>query len=163
MECLCTEKELSIEQKYELIKEFTNKSNDKEGYLIPVLHMAQTIFGYLSPEVQNFIAKEMNIPVSTVNGVVTFYSYFKTVPTGRHNITVCLGTACYVRGAKKILEALEEKLGIKIGETTIDRKFSIGIQRCLGACGLAPVIMIGKDVHGRVSPKKLDAILEQYR
>jgi NADH-quinone oxidoreductase subunit E len=163
MECLCDEKELTDEQKYEQIKEFINENKNKKGYLIPVLHMAQAIFGYLPPEVQSFVAKEMNTPVSVVTGVVTFYSYFKIFPTGRHTITICLGTACYVRGAKKIMEELEKNLGIKIGETTEDRRFSLGVQRCLGACGLAPVIMIDKDVHGRISAKKLDKILEQYK
>jgi len=163
MASLCSEKELTNEQKYKQLKEFIEDKKHKKGYLIPVLHMAQTIFGYLPPEVQKFVAKEMDTPVSVVVGVVTFYSYFKTFPSGRNTITVCLGTACYVRGAKKILEALEEKLGIKVGETTEDRRFSMGVQRCLGACGLAPVIMINKDVHGRVSAKKLDKILEQYK
>jgi len=163
MASLCSEKELTNEQKYKQLKEFIEDNKHKKGYLIPVLHMAQTIFGYLPPEVQKFVAKEMDTPVSVVVGVVTFYSYFKTFPSGRNTITVCLGTACYVRGAKKILEALEEKLGIKVGETTEDRRFSMGVQRCLGACGLAPVIMINKDVHGRVSAKKLDKILEQYK
>lgn len=163
MACLCNEKELTREQNYKQLEGFINENKDKEGYLIPVLHMAQDIFGYLPPEVQEFVAKKMNIPISMVTGVVTFYSYFKIFPTGRHTITVCLGTACYVRGAKKILEALEEKIGIKIGETTEDRRFSMGVQRCLGACGLAPVIMIDKDVHGRMSVKKLDAILKQYK
>jgi len=163
MACLCNEKELAQEQKYKQLKEFIDENKNKEGYLIPVLHMAQDIFGYLPPEVQSFVAKEMNFSMSMVAGVVTFYSYFKTFPTGRHTITVCLGTACYVRGAKKILEALEEKIGIKIGETTEDRRFSMGVQRCLGACGLAPVIMIDKDVHGRMSVKKLDAILKEYK
>ena len=163
MGCLCKEKELTDEQKYKQLKEFIDENKNKKGYLIPVLHAAQAIFGYLPPEVQNFVAKEMNTPVSVVTGVVTFYSYFKIFPTGRHTITICLGTACYVRGAKKIMEELEKNLGIKIGETTKDRRFSLGVQRCLGACGLAPVIMIDKDVHGRISAKKLDKILEQYK
>ena len=163
MGCICNEKELTDEQKYKQLKEFIDENKEKKGYLIPVLHMAQGIFGYLPPEVQSFVAREMNVPISMVNGVVTFYSYFKLFPTGRHTITVCLGTACYVRGAKKILEALEEKLGVKIGETTEDERFSMGVQRCLGACGLAPVIMIDKDVYGRISAKKLDKILEQYK
>ncbi|MCK4400978.1 NAD(P)H-dependent oxidoreductase subunit E [bacterium] len=163
MECLCKEKELTDEQKYDQLKEFIDENRDKKGYLIPVLHKAQTIFGYLSSETRSFVAREMDIAISIVVGVVTFYSYFKLFPAGRHTITVCLGTACYVRGAKKILEALEKKLGIKIGETTEDRRFSLGAQRCLGACGLAPVIMIGKDIHGRMSAQKLDAIVEQYK
>jgi len=163
MACICNEKELTDEQKYKQLKEFIDENKVKEGYLIPILHRAQAIFGYLPPEVQNFVAKEMSVSVSMVTGVVTFYSYFKTFPTGRHTITVCLGTACYVRGAKKILEALEEKLGIHIGETTEDRRFSMGVQRCLGACGLAPVVMIDKDIHGRMSVKKIEKILEQYK
>ncbi len=163
MECLCNEKELTDEQKYKQLKEFIKENQGKRGYLIPVLHLAQGIFGYLPREVQNFVAKEMDIPVSMVTGVVTFYSYFRTFPTGRHTITVCLGTACYVRGAKKILEELEDQLGIKIGETTEDRRFSIRVQRCLGSCGLAPVIMIDKDIHGRMTAKKLGAILEEYK
>ncbi len=117
MGCICNEKELTDEQKYKQLKEFIDGNKEKKGYLIPVLHMAQAIFGYLPPEVQNFVAKEMDVSVSMVRGVVTFYSYFRSFPTGRHNITVCLGTACYVRGAKKILESLEKKLGISIGET----------------------------------------------
>jgi NADH-quinone oxidoreductase E subunit len=163
MECLCNEKKLTDGQKYIQLKEFIDENRNKKGCLIPVLHMAQTIFGYLPKEVQNFVAMEMDISVSIITGVVTFYSYFKLFPVGRHTITVCLGTACYVRGAKKILEALEKKIGIKIGETTEDRRFSLGSQRCLGSCGLAPVIMIDKDVHGRISAKKLDAIMEQYK
>jgi NADH-quinone oxidoreductase E subunit len=163
MECLCNEKELTKNQQYTQLKEFINENKHKKGYLIPVLHMAQEIFGYLPPEVQNFVAKEMDTPVSIVTGVVTFYSFFKIFPTGRHTITICMGTSCYVRGAKKIMEKLEKKLGIKIGETTKDRRFSMGVQRCLGACGLSPVIMIDKDVHGRVSAKKIDQILEQYK
>jgi len=163
MTCICDEKEITDEQKYTQLKKFIDDNKEKEGYLIPVLHMAQAIFGYLPPEVQNFVAKEMNVSVSMVRGVVTFYSYFKSFPTGRHTITVCLGTACYVRGAKKILEEIEKKLGISIGETTEDRRFSMGVQRCLGACGLAPVIMVDKDIHGRMSVKKLEKILEQYK
>ena len=163
MGCLCNEKELTDEQKYTQLKEFIDENKEKKGYLIPILHMAQAIFGYLPSEVQNFVAKEMNTPVSVVTGVVTFYSYFKIFPAGRHTITICLGTACYVRGAKKILEEVEKKLGIHIGETTEDRRFSMGVQRCLGACGLAPVIMIDKDIHGRMSVKKLEKILELYK
>jgi len=163
MTCICNEKELTDEQKYKQLKEFIDENKIKEGYLIPILHRAQAIFGYLPPEVQNFVAKEMDVSISMVRGVVTFYSYFKRFPTGRHTITVCLGTACYVRGAKKILEEIEKKLGISIGETTEDRRFSMGVQRCFGACGLAPVVMIDKDIHGRMTAKKIDKILEQYK
>ena len=155
--------ELSQEKKYQLLKGFIENNRGKRGFLIPVLHKAQEIFGYLPAQVRAFVADEMDIPESTVMGVVTFYSFFRMNPVGRHTITVCMGTACYVRGAKKIMEALEKTLGIKAGETTGDRRFSLGIQRCLGACGLAPVIMVDHDVHGRMTPKKLEQVLDSYK
>ena len=155
--------ELTVEEKYQQLGDFIRENKGKSGYLIPVLYKAQGLFGYLPPEVQKFIADEMNISVSEVFGVVTFYSYFKTQPVGRHTITICMGTACYVRGAKKILEALQDKLSIKIGETTEDLRFTLGEQRCFGSCGMAPVIMIDQDVHGRLTASKLDAILEKYK
>lgn len=130
--------------------------------LIPVLHKAQDLFGFLPVDVQEHVARALSLPVSEVYGVVTFYHYFTTQPRGRHSVNVCMGTACYVRGAKKVVEALEDELGIHMGETTEDRRFSLTSQRCFGACGLAPVIMIGDDVHGRVTPKKIAAILAAY-
>ena len=157
------ETECLQEEKYQQLREFIDNNIGERGFLIPVLHKAQEIFGYLPAEVRAVIAEQMNIPVSTVMGVVTFYSFFRMNPVGRHTITVCMGTACYVRGAKKIMEAVEKTLGIKIGETTEDRRFSFGIQRCLGACGLAPVIMIDNDVHGRMTEKKLNQVLESYK
>ena len=157
------ETELMQEEKFQELKEFIKANNDKKGFLIPVLHKAQEIFGYLPNEVQAFVAENMNVSVSTVMGVVTFYSFFRMNPVGRHTITVCMGTACYVRGAKKIMEAVEKTLGIKPGETTEDRRFSLGVQRCLGACGLAPVIMVDNDVHGRMTARKLEEILELYK
>ena len=155
--------ELTVEEKYQQLGDFIRENKEKSGYLIPILYKAQGLFGYLPSEVQRFIADEMNISVSEVFGVVTFYSYFKTQPVGRHTITICMGTACYVRGAKKILEALQDKLGIKMGETTEDLRFTLGEQRCFGSCGMAPVIMVGQDVHGRLTANKLDAILEKYK
>ncbi len=157
------ETELTQEEKFQQLTEFIENNSEKKGFLIPVLHKAQEIFGYLPAEVREFVAEKMNIPVSTVMGVVTFYSFFRMNPVGKHNITVCMGTACYVRGAKKIVEALEKTLGIKPGETTEDRMFSLGIQRCLGACGLAPAIMIDHEVHGRMTPQKLEQVLELYK
>jgi NADH:ubiquinone oxidoreductase subunit E len=130
--------------------------------LIPVLHRAQELFGYLPAEVQEHVARRLGLPVSEVLGVVTFYHYFSMQPRGRHTINVCLGTACYVRGAKKVTEALTALLGVKMGETTPDLRFSLTTQRCFGACGLAPVVMIDKDVHGRVTPKKLGKLIEPY-
>lgn len=155
--------ELTDQEKFIQLRMFIQENKEKKGYLIPVLYKAQSLFGYLPAEVQEFVTQEMGIPVSEAMGVVTFYSYFKTQPVGRHTITVCMGTACYVRGAKKILKALQEKLGIQPGETTADRRFSLGSQRCFGSCGMAPVIMINNDVHGRLSPNKLDQILERYQ
>lgn len=131
--------------------------------LIPVLHKAQELFGYLPVEVQEHIAVALGLPVSEIYGVVTFYHYFTMQPRGRHTVNVCLGTACYVRGAKKVMEALTQELGIKMGGTTPDRRFSLAVQRCFGACGLAPVMMIDNDVHGRVTPKKVGKILAQYQ
>lgn len=155
--------ELNDQKKINQLKAFIQKNKGKKGYLIPILYEAQSLFGYLPPEIQKIVANEMDIAESEVMGVVTFYSYFRSQPVGRHMITVCMGTACYVRGAKKILEALQEKLGIKMGETTPDRRFSLGTQRCFGSCGMAPVMMIDDDSHGRLSPSKLDQILEQYK
>ena len=155
--------ELTMEEKFQELKDYIQENKEQKGYLIPVLYKAQSLFGYLPAEVQKFVADEMNVSPSEVFGVITFYSYFKTQPVGRHTITVCMGTACYVRGAKKIVEALEDKLGIKMGETTEDLRFTLGEQRCFGSCGMAPVIMIGQEVHGRLTANKLDAILEQYQ
>jgi NADH-quinone oxidoreductase subunit E len=155
--------ELSEKEKYHQLKNFIIENKAKEGYVIPILYIAQSLFGYLPSEVQKFIAEEMGISISEVFGVVTFYSYFKTQPVGRHTITICMGTACYVRGAKKILEALQDKLGIKMGETTEDLRFTLGEQRCFGSCGMAPVMTIDGEVHGRLTVSKLDAILEKYK
>ncbi len=130
--------------------------------LIPVLQKAQELFGYLPQEVQRHVAGALGLTPGEVGGVVTFYHYFSTQPRGRHTVNICLGTACYVRGAKKVLEALRQELNIELGGTTADLRFSLCSQRCFGACGLAPVVMIDKDVHSRVSPKKLAGILEKY-
>jgi len=135
----------------------------KEGSLIQVLHRAQEIYGYLPLELQTYIASEMDIPVSEVSGVVTFYSFFSTKPRGKHTIRVCLGTACYVRGGKKIVESLREKLGVDIGGTTEDGLFTFEVARCIGACGLAPAMMIDNTVYKQVNVNRLDSILAKYR
>lgn len=134
-----------------------------EGALIPVLQRVQRVFGYLPESALHTISNELGIPYSEVAGVVTFYSYFTTVPRGLHLVRVCLGTACYVRGGKEVLEALKNELGIDVGETTDDRLFSLEIGRCFGACGLAPVVMIDDVVHQRVSPACVNRIIDQYR
>lgn len=158
--CQC--KELSEEEKYSLLNGVIEEYEAKESNLIQVLHMAQAIFGFLPHEVQCFIAEKMNLPVSRVSGVVTFYSFFSTKPKGEYTIRVCLGTACYVRGGKKILEKMKEHLGIDVGETTKDMKFTLEVMRCLGACGLAPVISINGKVYKRVNANKLQDILNKY-
>jgi NADH:ubiquinone oxidoreductase subunit E len=133
------------------------------GALIPVLQIAQAMFGYLPETALKKIALALNKSYSEVAGVVGFYSYFTTVPRGKNLIRVCLGTACYVRGGKQVLEALKNHLRIEVGETTSDRLFSLDVGRCFGACGMAPVIMIGDEVHQRVKTARLGKILDQYR
>lgn len=135
----------------------------KPGALIPVLEQVQEVLGYLPPPVQMLVAEGLNIPVATVYGVVTFYSLFTMVPRGRHNIRVCLGTACYVRGGQKLLERLQDILGIQPGGCTEDRRFSLETVRCLGACGLAPVIVVDEDTHGQMKPAKLESVLALYK
>ncbi|MDD2331354.1 MAG: NAD(P)H-dependent oxidoreductase subunit E [Candidatus Cloacimonetes bacterium] len=132
--------------------------------LIEVLRQAQEIFGYLPIEVQEFIAAEMNIPASKIYGVVTFYNFFSMKPRGKHMLNVCTGTACYVKGAPKVIQMLSEELGIKMGETTKDGLFTMSAVRCVGACSLAPVFVIGEDTFGRVEKKdQLKAIFAKYK
>lgn len=149
------------QEKYAELKQFIDSLPTKKGELIRVLHRAQGIFGYLPREVQVFVARELDVPVSKVYGVVSFYSYFTMKPKGKYEISVCMGTACYVRGAENVLEELRKKLGIEPGETTEDGKFSLRSLRCVGACGLAPVMMVGDKVYGRVTPDMVDSILEE--
>lgn len=136
---------------------------DEEGALMPVLQKAQDIYGYLPVEVQNAIAAGLDIPVSEVFGVATFYSQFLLNPKGQYPVAVCLGTACYVKGAGKLVEKLESILGIENGAITEDLKFSLEATRCIGACGLAPVLTIGEDVYGRLTPDMLPDIVAKYQ
>lgn len=133
------------------------------GPLIPVLQRAQEIFGYLPTNALKHISFRLNIPYSEVAGVVTFYSFFSTVPRGKHLVRVCLGTACYVRGGKEVLAAVQKELGIEVGSTTEDRLFSLEVGRCFGACGLAPVVIVDDDVHQRVKPSRVRDIFEAYK
>ncbi len=145
------------------LETFINGLADKNGALISVLHKAQEIFGYLPEEVQTFVAEQLGISVAKVYGVVSFYSFFTMTPKGKFPIAVCMGTACYVRGAGKVLDDLQNQLGIKSGETTADGLFSIDALRCVGACGLAPVVLVGEDVYGRDEAKDIKTILKKYR
>lgn len=148
-------------EKYAELDQFIASLPTTKGELISVLHRAQGIFGYLPKEVQVHVAKKLDLPVSKVYGVVSFYSFFTMKPKGKYDVSVCLGTACYVRGADKILEALTKKLGIGVGDTTDDAKFSLRTLRCVGACGLAPVVMINNKVYGRVTPDMVEGIIAE--
>lgn len=148
-------------EKYEKLDAFIASLPTTKGELIRVLHQAQGIFGYLPKEVQVYVAKKLDVPVSKVYGVVSFYSYFTMKPKGKYDISVCMGTACYVRGADAVLEELKKKLNMEVGDTTEDGKFSLRTLRCVGACGLAPVVMIGEKVYGRVTPDMVDGIIAE--
>jgi len=145
------------------IKEICKSFNNEGGELINVLHKVQGTFGYLPAEVQEAVASELNVPVAKVYGVVTFYSFFTMLPKGKNPISICTGTACYVRGAEKVLEEFKKELKIEVGETTGDGKFSISCLRCVGACGLAPVVMVGDKTYGRVAPEMVKDILGNYK
>lgn len=134
-----------------------------QGPLMPVMQAAQEIFGYLPLEVQNTIAEGLNVPLTEVYGVATFYSQFSLEAKGEHVVSVCMGTACYVKGAEKVLERLALELGVQPGKTTADNRFTLLQTRCLGCCGLAPVMTVGDDVYGRLTPDEVPAILKKYR
>lgn len=151
------------EEKIHEFKIFMEEHKEMDGVLMPVLQEAQHTFGYLPQEILQIMSDYLKIPLSKIYGVATFYSQFSLVPKGECNIGVCLGTACYVRGAQAILEEVSKELGIGVGETTPDAKFSISATRCLGACGLAPVLTVNEDVYGRLKPEDIKGIMEKYR
>jgi len=144
------------------IKAICSSFNNEAGELINVLHKTQGLLGYLPAEVQEVIAKELNVSAAHVYGVVSFYSYFTMTPKGQHPISICMGTACYVRGAEKVLDEFKKQLSLKVGDTTPDGKFSLSCLRCVGACGLAPVVLVGEKVYGRVAPSDVANILKDY-
>ena len=150
------------ESKINFVKDICKSFNNDGGEVINVLHKVQGEFGYLSAEVQELVAEELRIPVARVYGIVSFYSFFTMTPKGRYPISVCLGTACYVRGAEKVIDELKRQLAVQVGGTTEDGKFSLNCLRCVGACGLAPDMMIGDKVYGRVTPDKVAGILAEY-
>ncbi|WP_372845782.1 NAD(P)H-dependent oxidoreductase subunit E [Pontiella sp.] len=152
----------SDEAQFSKLDEILEEYKYKDGGLIPVLQIAQGLFGFLPEDVLRHIAKKMDKPFSEVAGVVGFYSFFSTQPRGENIIRVCLGTACYVRGGKQVLDSIKRELGIDVGETTEDKTFSLEVARCFGACGLAPAIMINDDVHQRVKPARIKQILAPY-
>lgn len=146
----------------EYIKQFSDKE-DESSYLIAVLHKAQELYGYLPREIMEFVAEEMSIPTSHIWGVATFYHYFNLMPKGKYTVSVCMGTACYVKGAVEVMEAIKEELGIQEGQTTEDMMFTLQEARCLGACGLAPVIMVNGKIHGDLNAKKVVDLIKSYR
>lgn len=139
------------------------KLGDQKGALMPILQAAQGIYGYLPVEVQRIVAEGLNVPLEEVYGVATFYSQFTLVPKGEYRISVCLGTACYVKGSGAVFARLEKRLGIGNGECTPDGRFSLEACRCIGACGLAPVMTINDEVYGRLNVDDIDQILDKYR
>ena len=149
--------------KYAALQQVIDELKNEPGALMPIMQRAQDIFGYLPEDVQNIIAKGLDIPVSDVYGVATFYAQFNLEPKGKYIISVCLGTACYVKGAQLVLDELEKVLGVPAGSTTPDGLFTLNATRCLGACGLAPVIMVNDDVYGRLTPDQIAGIIEKYR
>ncbi|MGQ9844643.1 MAG: NADH-quinone oxidoreductase subunit NuoE family protein [Caldisericia bacterium] len=150
-------------KEYRELKDYIDSLKGKKGAILFVLYKAQELFGYLPPEVQAFISKEMNIPLSQIYGVITFYHFFRTQPVGKNLINVCLGTACYVKGSEDILKALSKELKIKTGETTSDRLFTLTTARCFGACGLAPVMAIGTNIYGRLNGQKAINLIREIK
>jgi NADH:ubiquinone oxidoreductase subunit E len=154
-------KEFTPEQLKKL-NEIIAKNKDKAGSLIPVLEEAQMVLEFLPMPILKIIASGLNLPLSRVYGVVTFYSFFTMTPRGKHTMRVCLGTACYVRGGKAIYDIIKKELDLEEGETTPDRLFTLETVRCVGACGLGPVIFVGENVHGRLKPAKVKDVISQY-
>ncbi|WP_246345933.1 NADH-quinone oxidoreductase subunit NuoE [Sedimentibacter hydroxybenzoicus] len=151
------------EKQFLLLKEYIDSKRDTQGVLMQALHEAQEIFGYLPIEVQKFISHELDVPLAEVYGVATFYTQFSIEPKGKHKIGVCLGTACYVKSSQQVLDKLSKELNIKVGGTTDDNLFTLEATRCLGCCGLAPVMMIDQDVYGKLEVNKIPEIISKYR
>ncbi|MBI9034856.1 MAG: NADH-quinone oxidoreductase subunit NuoE [Bacteroidales bacterium] len=151
-------KEEEVAKIFEICKSFNNEA----GELINVLHKCQEEFGYLPAEIQEVVAEGLNVSVAKVYGVVTFYSFFTMTPKGRYPISICTGTACYVRGAENVLDQFKKQLKLEVGETSADGKYSLSCLRCVGACGLAPVVLVGEKTYGRVSPEMVEDILKEY-
>ncbi|MDA8229277.1 MAG: NADH-quinone oxidoreductase subunit NuoE [Desulfitobacterium hafniense] len=151
-----------IDPKVVRLSEILDEHKNQKGALIPVLQKAQEIYGYLPASVLQTVSKTLRIPIAKVYGVVTFYSQFRLKPVGRNMISICLGTACHVRGGAKVLDTIESHLGIKDGGTTEDERFSFEIVACMGACGLAPVIAVNGQVYGRLTPEMIPEVLSKY-
>lgn len=151
------------EEQWKQIDEVSARYRDKPGALIPVLEEVQGITGYLPESVQRRVAQGLDLPLGHVYGVVTFYSFFTMKPRGKHQVRVCLGTACHVRGGKRIIEKVEQELGIEPGECTEDREFSLEVVRCLGCCALAPVMVVNENIHKQLKTAQLSKIIKEYQ
>lgn len=159
----CTDCQSSSKFDFTLLDEFiSNLKNKDSSDLIETLHYAQGIYGYLDEEIQCHISQELNVPISQIYGVITFYSYFTDTPKGKYKVQVCIGTGCFVKGSDEVLKKFEKKLEIKTGETTEDMMFTLEGVRCVGACGLAPVVIINDKVFGHVQTDGVDEIIENY-
>ncbi len=150
------------EDQIEKIEEICKSFNYEHGELINVLHKCQEEFGYLPAEIQEVVAQKMNVSEAKIYGIITFYSFFTMIPKGKYPISICTGTACYVRGAENVLSEFKKELDIEVGETSQDGKFSLSCLRCVGACGLAPVVLVGDKTYGRVSPDGVKDILSEF-
>lgn len=150
-------------EKFKELKTYIDVHKEEDGILMQILHKAQNIFGYLPLEVQKFISEETKTPMAEIYGVATFYTQFSLTKKGKNIISVCMGTACYVKNAQIILDKLKKELNIEEGQTTKDELFTLDATRCLGCCGLAPVIMIGEDVYGKLIPEDISKILAKYK
>jgi NADH:ubiquinone oxidoreductase subunit E len=159
----CDCEALDEDKKFDRLDKILNLYKNEKGNLISSLYVAQGIFGYLPKNVIRFVSKKLEIPVITVLGVATFYSFFNKFPKGKYTVKVCLGTACYVRGGKALLDKMKKELGIMVGETSADGMFSLDVVRCIGACALAPVMVINNETHKRVKVNTINSILDIYR
>lgn len=157
-QCCCQQ-----DERMKMVEEVIEKYRDVKGALIPVLHEIQHFYGYLPEEALKMVSLNMNIPMTEIYGVSSFYSIFALQPKGEHIIKVCIGTACYVKGSQAIIDRISKELDVEVGKTTKDGKFTLEATRCLGACGLAPVMMIGERVYGRLSPDDIPRILEEFK
>jgi NADH:ubiquinone oxidoreductase subunit E len=162
MELTCPNKTSKNNERMARIIEVIEHFRDMKGALIPVLHEVQDTYGYLPKEILEYVSEQLDLPMSEIYGVATFYSFFSLVPKGEHVTKVCMGTACYIKGAQSILDKLSMELNVKVEGTTADNKYTLEATRCLGACGLAPVITIGEKVFGRLSSNEIPKILKEY-
>jgi NADH-quinone oxidoreductase subunit E/NADP-reducing hydrogenase subunit HndA len=157
--CGCSQEDSRLAELMEIIE----KNRETKGALIPVLHKVQTVYGYLPEDILQIVSEKLEVPMAEIYGVASFYSIFSLEPKGEHVIRVCLGTACYVKGAQLLIDEIIKDLDIEVGQTTPDGKFTLEACRCLGACGLAPVLTVGDKVYGRLAPESISGILAEYK